>query len=273
MKRRRVAHEKFIVVAILLVSLAINGAAAYATLIYTPPNFQSKTARVVVVIHGCKQSAEIMALGTGFNRLAARANLAVIYPQIPAGSNAIECWNWYLPENQRRDGGQLKFVMDTIDSSLRQLRLVSPDIYVTGISSGGATTAGLLACYPERFKGGAIHSGPSYGVAQNLQEAVRVLRDGPTSASARLPCDTNDFAGRLLVIQGLADEIVDPLNADRVLSDFKQSKSRLVKVEELGHAWAGYPAPSPTRLSPPPPYFSETGPDATILIWDFFNQH
>lgn len=267
-----VGRENIFAAAIFFVSLAIKSAPAFGTLVYTPPNFQPKSARVVVVIHGCKQSAEIMALGTGFNRLAARANLVVIYPQVPAGSNSIECWNWFLPDNQRRDGGQLKYVMDSIDTSLRQLRLVSPDIFVTGISSGGATTAGLLACYPERFKGGAIHSGPSYGVAQNLQEALRVLRDGPSSVASRLPCRTQDFAGRLLVIHGLADEVVNPLNADRILSDFNEAKSRLMKVEGLGHAWAGYPAPSPARLAPPPPYFSEDGPDATKLIWDFFSE-
>lgn len=250
----------------------LTGHLASAALVYTPASFQPKTARVVVVIHGCLQSAEIMSLGTGWNAIAERENLAIIYPQVPAGSNPIHCWSWYLPENQRRDSGQLSFLMQEINTAVRRLRLRSPEIFVTGISSGAAMVSGLLACYPEAFKGGAVHSGPSYGLAQNLADGAGVLKDGPPAGNASpLPCEPSRFDGKLLVIQGLADQVVHPRNAMRVIADFSNARSRLLEVEGLGHAWAGYP-PAPKRLSPPPPFFSEQGPDATQVMWNFFNE-
>lgn len=265
---------------------------SFGSLIYVPSSFQADSARMVVVIHGCLQSAASMALGTGWNRLADGHNLVVLYPQVPPATNPLDCWSWYLPENQRADSGQLKRVMEEIRSTKETLKLKRDDVYLAGISSGAATVAGMLACFPKAFKGGAIHSGPSYGTAKNLLDAQRVLKEGPSPEMAATPCRAQDFSGAVIVVQGKSDVVVNPRNADRVMADFvggnassvkpiataehsysvsdyrsqKGNRGRLVMIEGLGHAWSG------TKTLPPPPFFATSGPSATDLIWEFFEE-
>lgn len=90
---------------LLLLLFAFSTWTASAALIYLPPNFKPETAKVVVVIHGCLQSAEVMALATGWDRIADRENLAIYYPQVPADSDSNDCWGWFWPKNQKAESG------------------------------------------------------------------------------------------------------------------------------------------------------------------------
>lgn len=174
-----------------------------------------------------------MALGTGWNQIAELNNLVVIYPQVPEGSNPLSCWNWYLPENQRRDSGQLKTIMDEINTVIRTLKLKNPDIFVTGISSGAATATGLLACFPKLFKAATIHSGPSYALAQTLEESAKILKEGPSPTTlTKGSCGPEFFPGSILVIQGSEDLVVNPSNAKRIISDFISNTDAISTKED-----------------------------------------
>jgi poly(3-hydroxybutyrate) depolymerase len=82
-------------------------------------------------------------------------------------------------------------------------------VFLTGMSSGGAMTSILLACYPQYFSGGAIHSGIPYGIASNRQEGTEVMRSGPMAAKGKNEeCNTQTFEGRVMVIHGLGDKVV-----------------------------------------------------------------
>lgn len=277
----------------LVLSFAVSNPVR-AALVYSPPNFNPATARLIVVIHGCLQSAESMVLGTGWNLLAEKNNLVVLYPQVPDGSNALGCWSWYLPENQEAGSGQLRMIKDEIESTKLRMGLKNPRVFLAGISSGGAMVAGLMACYPNDFAGAAIHSGPSYGLARNLDEGSKVLQQGPGTMPNRGPCRPQDFSGSVLVIQGDADQIVNPKNANRILADFAGSTqplsstdyksadlvytvsdyarvSRLVTVKGLGHAWSGFTQDLRFKIPTTVPFFSDKGPSATQLMWEFFD--
>ncbi len=284
------------------------GSLSSASLMYIPANFRPETARVVVLIHGCLQSAESIAFGAGWNQIADRNNLAILYPQVPDGTNILGCWSWYSPSNQRPDSGQLKMVMQGLDSFMERLNIKSDrPIFVAGISSGAATVAGLMACFPNRFVAGAIHSGPSYGLAQNLKDGDRVLKEGPPQETSRGPCKPIEYTGSVVVVQGEADTVVHPSHGLRVIADFignvnavgtrqvdtgktkytvsdylssQYRRGRLILVRDLPHAWSGFPenmrfeailGPSGRDLTKVP-YFSESGPSATNLIWEFFRE-
>ncbi len=253
----------------------------------------------MVVVHGCLQSAESMSLGTGFNLIAEKENLIVLYPQVTPQTHPLDCWSWYDPRNQRSDLGQLKQIMDEIRSVKSRYGIPNADVYAAGISSGGAMVAGLLACFPSEFKGAAVHSGPSYALAQDVKSAERVLKSGPPTGAG--PCRPSDFMGKILVIQGEADSVVHPSHAERVIRDFAGPsgpgavtigrengllytttdyghRGRVIRVKGLGHAWPGYAenlrhrkltgpkGPIPTHI----PFFTDQGPNATRLIWEFF---
>lgn len=279
-----------------LISMILSAHAA--DFVYQPEHFKPTTARVVVVLHGCFQSSASMTLGTGMNLIADQENLAVIYPQAPEGSNAYDCWNWYEPENQTPTHGQLKDLRDRIQNVVTSLGLKNPKLYLMGLSAGGAEIAGLIACFPNDFTGAGIHSGVSYGLAQNVAEAETLLRDGPSGVSTQGPCHPADFKGRLIVIQGTADQVVHPSHADRIITDFVSSKpptkketvrdssglytvadftdmqgktrGRLIQVSGLGHAWFGFKDNQRfPNLSTRVPYFTASGPNSTKLMWEY----
>jgi poly(hydroxyalkanoate) depolymerase family esterase len=275
---------------IVIWALTLGFFKAHASLVYAPKTLNPASADIVVVIHGCLQSAEAMSLGTRFNRMADQNNWLVLYPQVPKG-NPIDCWSWYLPENQTPKGGELKLVHDEIEEVRARFR-IRGNVFLSGISSGGATVTGLMACYPDAYKAVGIHSAPAYGLAQTVEEAKVVMEHGPSFANpAPTPCKLADFQGRALIIHGKDDRVVHPQHADYILQTLiygKPTVSRLttatakglryddsqyflggtlyaemIKVEGLGHAWSGS---APTSLS----YFDTRGPDATQMFSDFF---
>ncbi len=289
------------------VSLFLISDLSFGALIYSPPNLRLENANLLVVIHGCLQSPESMSLGTGWNQVADKNNLVVLYPQVPEGTNPLGCWNWYLQENQRADRGQLKYLFDEIEASQKIFQFKKPKVFLVGISSGATTVAGMISCFPNHFTSAAIHSGPSYGLAKNIFEGDKVLKDGPPLIRPESPCDPKDFKGSLIVLHGMNDSKVNPSNTAQVIADFvDQAKAlptkefkdqevtyqmtdywdknflrlRFISIQDLGHAWSGnlknlkYPsfvgpdAKYPTIV----PFFKSQGPSSTNLIWDFFNQ-
>lgn len=257
---------------LLVCALLLAAGSARAHLIHVPEKFDPATAAVLVVIHGCLQSAESMALGTGFNRAADAHNWIVLYPQVPARTNAINCWSWFDPENQEAGRGQLRLIMDEVARLESQWGLKTPKLFAVGISSGGATAAGLAACYPARVSAVALHSAPAYASARSLTEADKVLRDGPAALPSAPPCRPADFPGGVFVIHGEKDTVVSPRHAELAfeqLTGGDPKRGELHLVKDLEHAWAGFKPALKTEL----PFFSPKGPDATALIAKFFRKY
>lgn len=280
-----------------ITSLLFFSYGAHAGLIYLPTSFKPDQAKIVVVLHGCLQSSESMSLGTGWNRMADQNNLVIVYPQVPSGSNPLDCWSWFDPKNQVREAGQLKGVMDEVQGVRKKFGIPKADLFLTGISSGGATAAGLLACFPKEFKAAAIHSAPSYGLAQSLEAGEKVLKQGPPAESLETSCQKDAFSGSLLVIHGSEDKVVHGSHAQRLIDDFvgplenplvreeragginftitdfvskpAGRRARLIKIQGFGHEWSGTPK---AKIPTPLPFFSEQGPNATKLSWDFFQE-
>lgn len=74
--------------------------------LYVPSTADEGLQGLVVMLHGCTQSPEDFAAGTGMNALAEEHRLLVVYPGQTGGDNAMFCWNWFRPGDQRRDAGE-----------------------------------------------------------------------------------------------------------------------------------------------------------------------
>ncbi|MFD2136667.1 PHB depolymerase family esterase [Novosphingobium resinovorum] len=57
---------------------------------------------LVVMLHGCSQTASDFATGTDMNALADELGCVVLYPQQSQRANLARCWNWHRPRNQAR---------------------------------------------------------------------------------------------------------------------------------------------------------------------------
>jgi poly(hydroxyalkanoate) depolymerase family esterase len=149
--------------------------------VYRPANMQPD-APLVVVLHGCTQTAAGYDRGSGWSALAEANGFAVLYPEQRRANNPNLCFSWFVPEHIRRGGGEAESIRQMIVRTVAD-HAIDPDrVYITGLSAGGAMTAVMLAAYPELFAGGAIVGGLPYGAARSLPDALAQMRGRPPAA-------------------------------------------------------------------------------------------
>ncbi len=114
---------------------------------------------LVVVLHGCGQSAAGYDLGAGWSMLAKHYGFALLMPQQQSSNNGNGCFNWFNPEDTARDSGEAFSIRQMIARMVGDVGIDPRRIFVTGLSAGGAMALVMLATYPEVFAGGAIIAG------------------------------------------------------------------------------------------------------------------
>ncbi len=183
-------------------------------------------APLVVLLHGCTQSGASFDKGTGWSTLAARHGFALLLPEQHWTNNPLRCFNWFRPEDTRRNGGEALSIRQMIDRMLEDHGLDRRRVYVTGLSSGGAMTSVMLATYPDLFAGGAVLAGVPYRTADNMQQAFESIFQG----RSRTPREWGDLVRgasfhrgpwpRVSVWHGDADAAVKPMNADETVKQW-----------------------------------------------------
>ena len=255
--------------------------------LYVPSRPPAGPMPLLVMLHGCTQSPEDFAAGTGMNALAEAEGLLVAYPRQTRTANAQKCWNWFDPKDQGRGRGEPALVVGMVEEVLRREAADPARVYVAGLSAGGAAAAVLAQAYPEVFAAVGVHSGLPAGAARDMAGAFAAMRGGGTAAPGR--------AVPTIVVHGGADRTVAPANARAVAEQarggaalatattrgraagglaFTRSVGSdangrpLVEswlVEGAGHAWSGG--------SPAGSYTEPRGPDASRAMLDFFLRH
>lgn len=175
-------------------------------------------APLVVVLHGCTQTAEAYAENAGWLALADRFGFAILAPEQSPTNNPNRCFNWFSPGDVRRGEGEAASIASMTAHLVAAHDLDADRIFITGLSAGGAMTAAMLAAYPDLFAGGAVIAGVPYGVARNVQDALRVMGrpDGrPAAALGALAPKQGSAAPppRLAIWHGDADFTVQAGNA------------------------------------------------------------
>ncbi len=70
------------------------------------PRREAGVTGIVMMLHGCTQTPEDFAIGTGMNALAERTASSWSIPSSRAATMRRSCWNWFSPNDQRRDRGE-----------------------------------------------------------------------------------------------------------------------------------------------------------------------
>jgi feruloyl esterase len=189
------------------------------------PNNLPDSAPLVVLLHGGTQSAASYDQGSGWSRLADRYGFALLLPQQSERNNPLKCFNWFNPEDMVRDSGEALSIKQMVDRMVAEHNIDHQNIYVTGVSSGGAMTTIMLAAYPDVFAGGAIIAGLPYRAANDLQEGFACMFQGPNRSGqewGNLVRSASSYQGqwpKVSIWHGDADETVKPVNATEI---FKQ---------------------------------------------------
>ena len=195
-------------------------------LVYRPEGLDADAA-LVVVLHGCTQTAGGYDRGSGWSELADRHGFMLLYPEQKRANNPNLCFNWFAPSDARRGRGEARSIRAMI-ASLAATQAIDPArVFVTGLSAGGAMTAVMLATYPEVFAGGAIIAGLPFATANTLPEALERMRGGGVPGAARLSAlaaEASSTRGRqpiLSVWHGSADHVVAPSNGDAIIAQWR----------------------------------------------------
>lgn len=143
--------------------------------LFVPNNIVSDPA-LVVVLHGCTQSAASYDGGSGWAHLAAEHGFIVLYPEQRRQNNPNLCFNWFEPGDIRRDGGEALSIRQMIETVCINHNVDRRQVFITGLSAGGAMANVMLASYPDVFSGGAIIGGLPYGVASSIPHALERMR-------------------------------------------------------------------------------------------------
>ena len=194
---------------------------------YRPPSLADNPA-LVVVLHGCTQTAAGYDLGAGWSTLADRYGFALLLPEQQRSNNPNGCFNWFQPEHSRRNQGEPLSIRQMIEKSVVDYGIDRRRVFVTGLSAGGAMTSNMLACYPEVFAGGAIVAGLPYGAAANVQQAYESMFQSPSRSGREwgdLVRKASSHRGpwpRVSVWHGNADTTVIPSNAIEILKQWTE---------------------------------------------------
>ncbi len=276
--------------------------------LYLPAKSRAGGMPLVVMLHGCTQTAVQFAQSTRMNRLAEKEGFAVLYPQQNTGKHAGRCWRWY--EREVCDGeGEAKSVVTIINKVVEQYALDRGRIYIAGISAGAAMANIIAMNHPHLIAAVGLHSGSVFGVAQTAVDGYTVMQQGAADA---LHGAVRQAAARLvhlplmpaILIHGQEDDIVKPINLAHLAEQFRElhqlagyaRDNMLVKItdklasERSGIAYKTYEYYCGKKNLLQICEISELGhawsggdesvnfsdgrgPDASRMMWDFFSRH
>jgi poly(hydroxyalkanoate) depolymerase family esterase len=192
---------------------------------FVPSQLQQPRA-LVVVLHGCGQTAASYDIGAGWSTLAKHYGFALLMPQQQRANNGNTCFNWFNPDDIARDSGEACSIREMIANMVDTHGIDARRIFITGLSAGGGMTSVMLATYPEVFAAGAVIAGLPYGVASNLRQAL----DGMFLSTERPARELGDLVRKasnhrgpwpkMSVWHGSADRTVNPGNANEIVKQW-----------------------------------------------------
>ncbi|WP_338765645.1 PHB depolymerase family esterase [Massilia sp. METH4] len=254
---------------------------------------------LVLMLHGCQQTATQFAQGTRMNTVAQKKGFAVLYPQQSVTVHAQRCWRWFDRATQA-GGGDVQPVAAILARVLSQYPIDRRRVYVCGISAGAGMANIMALNFPDVFAAVGLHSGPVFGAGHGTVGALGVMRHGgglrTEPAIREVLARRADFPLMpAILFQGDADTVVHAVNQQQLvrqslllngvppdapvkvtrrgtrsgheIRDYLVGNKvvlRVVRIDTLDHAWSG---------GDPKIAFHAKGPDASRMMLEFFGKH
>jgi poly(hydroxyalkanoate) depolymerase family esterase len=259
--------------------------------LYIPTVRNAGPRPLIVMLHGCTQSADDFAAGTRMNFIAEERGCFVVYPEQPQAANATKCWNWFRPVDQANGRGEPSLIAGITRQVVEEHDIDQERIYVAGLSAGGAAAAIMGEAYPDLYAAVGVHSGLACGLAHDVTTAFNAMRGQGRLAGNDAPAPVKPT----IVFHGDKDTTVHPCNGAKVIARVSgdtilnkrtevkssphghrythsvhrdasgQSMLELWELHGAGHSWSGGSCAGS--------FASKDGPDASSEMLRFFLQH
>jgi poly(hydroxyalkanoate) depolymerase family esterase len=190
------------------------------------PDRLPRAPALVVVLHGCLQTAAEYDLGAGWSILADRFRFSLLFPEQQLANNPRGCFNWFQRGDSERDQGEALSIRHMVEHMIQAHAIDRRRVFVTGLSAGGGMTSVMLAAYPEVFAGGAVIAGVPYRGAIGVPAALRCMFQGQVRSGREwgsLVRGASPHRGpwpKLSVWHGSADLTVSPVNAAEIVKQW-----------------------------------------------------
>lgn len=190
------------------------------------PSALPSSAPLVVVMHGCTQTASQYATESAWNVLADQHQFYTVYPEQNSTNNSSKCFNWFNYGDQNRGQGEAMSIKQMIDYMTSHFSIDTNQIYVTGLSAGACMTHVMMATYPDVFNKGAVMAGAPFKSATSALGASNAMYGLVTHSAAQWGDSVRHqnfgYAGpypKVAIFQGGADFVV---NINNVTEGIKQ---------------------------------------------------
>jgi poly(hydroxyalkanoate) depolymerase family esterase len=180
--------------------------------LYVPSSCGEQPMPLLVMLHGCTQNPDDFAAGTQMNALAEEKQCLVAYPAQAKSVNPSKCWNWFNALDQKRDQGEPSIIAGIAQHVMEEYPVDPRQVFVAGLSAGGAMAVIVGTLYPEIFAAVGVHSGLPFASARDLPSALAAMRGGARPARGR-----KDGGIPIIVFHGDRDTTVHPRNGDELM--------------------------------------------------------
>ncbi|MDB5839240.1 MAG: esterase [Herminiimonas sp.] len=260
--------------------------------LYVPSGYQGQPLPLVVMLHGCTQNPDDFAAGTRMNEIAEQKPCLVLYPAQAQSANGSKCWNWFNAVDQRRGQGEPSIIAGMTQEIIKTWQVDPRQVYIAGLSAGGAMAIIMGTTYPELYAAVGIHSGLPYASAHDLPSALAAMKGDAARRGHAGATKSGSEAIPVIVFHGDRDKTVHPRNGDQIVTGAipggaagTQSRAKVPDghaytrtvhsddagrviaeqwlVHGAGHAWSG----GSSRGS----YTDGKGPDASKEMMRFFS--
>jgi poly(hydroxyalkanoate) depolymerase family esterase len=223
-----------------------------------------------LLVHGCRMDGETFAEKSGAIDYVRRFGGVLIVPTQSVTRNVRRCWNWFMSLNQARDVGEMALLRQAVDAAKVEHRYNK--LWVAGISSGGIAANHFASAYPDRVDAVLIHSGAPFAVATNVEDAERVIVEGPDRSPIEIALQAyragSAHAGRTypkaFVIHGQNDQRVVVENGEATALQWASQRALARGGNPRGHRIVLRKDP---RSSSDRPISSWRSRDGGVLFW------
>lgn len=263
---------------------------------------------LIVMLHGCEQTAEEFSQGARMNQLAGKKGYAVLYPEQSLRGHSHRCWKWYDKATQD-GGGDVGMIVGMIEKVAEKYPIDRSRIYICGISAGAGMANIVALNHPRLIAAIGLHSGPMFGSGHSLIGAYGVMQHGASnrvgSAIAEILHKIPGFPPMpTILIHGQGDRIVRSINQTQLaqqclllnrmaaesaapvvlkpagwagsrnparayeIGDFYLGKKLLLRVARIAHLEHAWSGGDGSLA-----FNSSAGPDASKMMLEFFARH